>query len=148
MDSSDEGVLFWVLLFSVKLSSGANQKKKEKQEGTGNIKKITEQGVYHNVNDRIEFRVICIINFSVKVMKKNVRPFKVWLGPLLFIKVLLKTSQLLSKHFPSGLSPFVSFISFFIKAMILLESLNQAFSILHVFSPFSFVFINALITST
>ena len=37
-------------------------------------------------------------------MKKNVQPFKVWLGPLLFIKILLKTAQLFSKHFPSGLS--------------------------------------------
>ena len=36
-------------------------------------------------------------------MKKNVRPFKVWLGPLLFIKILLKTAQLLSEHFPSNL---------------------------------------------
>ena len=27
-----------------------------------------------------------------------------WLSPLLFIKILLKTAQLLSKHFPSGLS--------------------------------------------
>ena len=36
--------------------------------------------------------------------KENVRPFKVWLGPLLFIKIPLKTAQLLSKHFPSGLS--------------------------------------------
>ena len=37
-------------------------------------------------------------------MKKNAWPFKVWLGPLLFIKILLKTAQLLSKHCPSGLS--------------------------------------------
>ena len=36
--------------------------------------------------------------------KENIWPFKVWLGPLLFIKILLKTAQLLSKHFPSGLS--------------------------------------------
>ena len=34
--------------------------------------------------------------------KENVWPFKVWLGPLLFIKILLKTAQLFSKHFPSG----------------------------------------------
>ena len=30
--------------------------------------------------------------------------FKVQLGPLLFIKILLETAQLLSNHFPSGLS--------------------------------------------
>ena len=38
-------------------------------------------------------------------------------------------------------SHFVYFISFFIKAKILLQFLNQAFSILYIFSPFSFVFI-------
>ena len=36
MDSSDEEVL---LLFSLKLLSGANQKKTEKDVGAGNIKK-------------------------------------------------------------------------------------------------------------
>ena len=36
--------------------------------------------------------------------KENVRPFKLWLGNLLFIKILSKTVQLLSKHFPSSLS--------------------------------------------
>ena len=45
-----------------------------------------------------------------KVIKKNVRTLKVWLAPLLVIKILLKTAELLSKHFPSGLSLFVSFI--------------------------------------
>ena len=45
------------------------------------------------------------MNFLVKVMKKNVvQPFKVWLGPLLFIKMLLETPQLLPKYFSSGLS--------------------------------------------
>ena len=44
------------------------------------------------------------MNVLAKVTKKNVRPFKVWLGPLLFIKIQLKTVQLLSRHFPSGLS--------------------------------------------
>ena len=31
-------------------------------------------------------------------------PFKVWLGPLLLMKILIKTAQLVSKYFPSGLS--------------------------------------------
>ena len=79
--------------------------------------------------------------------EKNLRPFKVWLGPLMFTRILLKTAQLLSKHFPSGLSPFVSFISFFIKAKILPQFLSQAFKNLYMFSPFSFVFINAIITA-
>ena len=44
------------------------------------------------------------MNFLAKVMKKNIWSFKVWLGSLLFIKILLKAAQLLSKHFSSGLS--------------------------------------------
>ena len=36
--------------------------------------------------------------------EENVRPFKVWLCPLLLINILLKIVQLLSKHFPSGVS--------------------------------------------
>ena len=39
------------------------------------------------------------MNFLAKVMKI----FKVCFGPLLFIKIILKTAQLLSKHFPFGL---------------------------------------------
>ena len=45
-------------------------------------------------------------------MKKNVWPFKVWLGPLLLIKILLKTAQLLSKHFPFGLSVCIPYFLF------------------------------------
>ena len=47
-----------VLLSSLKISSGANQKKKEKNVGAGNIEKGIEPRVYHNllqelcVNDR------------------------------------------------------------------------------------------------
>ena len=48
------------------------------------------------------------MSFLAKLMKKNV-----WLGPLLFIKTLLLSAQLLSKHFPSGLSLLVSFILYF-----------------------------------
>ena len=44
--------------------------------------------------------------------KENVRPFKVWLGPVLFIKILSKTAQLLSKHFPSGLSLYILYFLF------------------------------------
>ena len=47
-----------------------------------------------------------------------------------------------------SLSLFVSFISFFIKARILLQFLSQVFSILYMFSLFPFFLINALITST
>ena len=45
-----------------------------------------------------------MMDFLAKVMTKNVRPFKAWLGFLLFIKILLKTAQLLPEYFPSGLS--------------------------------------------
>ena len=83
----------------------------------------------------IENRVsgICIMNFLAKVMKRNVRSFKVWFGPLLFMKILLKTAQLLSKHFPSSLPPLYPLLPFFIKARIPLQFLNQAFSILYMF---------------
>ena len=43
-------------------------------------------------------------HFLAKAKKKNVRPLEVWLGPLLFIEMLLKTAPLISKYFPSGLS--------------------------------------------
>ena len=60
-----------------------------------------------------------------------------------------KTAQLFSKHFPPGLSLSLCILySFFIKARILLQILNQVFTMLYMFSPFSFVFINAVITST
>ena len=54
------------------------------------------------------------MNFLAKIMKKNIRPFKVWVGPLLFKKIVLETAQLLSKHFTFELS-LLSFISFFHK---------------------------------
>ena len=44
------------------------------------------------------------MNLLAKVVKKNVRSFKVWLGPSLIIKILLKSAQLLSKHFSPRLS--------------------------------------------
>ena len=136
------------------------------------------------------------MNFFAKVIKN----FKVCFGPLLFIKIL-KTAQLLSKHFHFGLSlcirsshwrcsvrrgvlrnfakftgkhlcqslffnkvtglefckiskntfsteqlqtnASVSFISFFIKARIILQFLTLVFSNLYMFSPVSFVFITA-----
>ena len=56
------------------------------------------------------------MNFLAKIMKKNIRPFKVWVGPLLFIKIVLETAQLLSKHFTFELSlSLLSFIYFFHK---------------------------------
>ena len=55
---------------------------------------------------------ICIMNYLAKVMKKNVRPFKVWRGSLLYIKILLKTAQLLSTHFPSDLSLCILYLLF------------------------------------
>ena len=38
--------------------------------------------------------------------------FKIWLGPLSFIKILVKTAQLLSRHFLSGLSVFILYFFF------------------------------------
>ena len=47
----------------------------------------------------------------MKAVKKAVQPFKVCLGPLLFIKIPLKTVQLFSKHFPPD--PFLCILYFF-----------------------------------
>ena len=44
------------------------------------------------------------MSFLAKVGKKNVWLFKVPGGLLLFMKILLKTAKLFSKHFPPGLS--------------------------------------------
>ena len=44
------------------------------------------------------YQVICMMNFLAKVVKKNVR-----IGLLLFIKILLKTTQLFYKLFPVSL---------------------------------------------
>ena len=88
-----------------------------------------------------------IMNFLVKVVKKNMRPLKVWLGPLLFIKILFKIAQLFSKHFPPCLS-FYFFYFFFHKRKDTFTIPQPSLHHLVYFSPFSFVFINALITYT
>ena len=48
-----------------------------------------------------------------KSNEENVWSFKVWLGPLLFMKILSKTAQLPSKHFPSGFSFFIFYFFFY-----------------------------------
>ena len=81
-------------------------------------------------------QVIYVMNFLAKVVKKNVWPFRVWVGPLLFIKVLLNCSNVPQAFFSRSLS-FVSFISLFVKARILLQFLRPAFIILYVLLIFS-----------
>ena len=61
-------------------------------------------------------------------------------------KNTIKSCSTVTQAFSSR-SLCVYFISFFIKARILLQFLSQVFSILYMYSPFSFVIINALITS-
>ena len=56
-------------------------------------------------------------------------------------------STILKEFWSRSLSLYI-FYFLFIKARILLQFLSQAFTILYMFSPFSFVFINALITFT
>ena len=80
------------------------------------------------------------MNFLVKIIKKNVRPFKEWLSPLFFIKILLKTAQLLSKHFPSSLSLCILYFLFHKgKDTSAVPQPNVQYLV--------YVFINALITS-
>ena len=86
------------------------------------------------------FQAICTVDFLAKVMTKNVRHFKVWLGFLLFIKILLNLLNCSPSIFllvSLSLSLFVYFIYFF-QAWILLEFLSQAFSILYMFFPIFF----------
>ena len=78
----------------------------------------------------------CLLLFS-ESNEEKCAAFQSMAWSFIVHKNTIKTAQLHSKHFPSGLSPFVSFISIFIKARILLEFLNQAFSILYIFSLFS-----------
>ena len=101
MDSSYEKVLLESCCFLLNYYQ-EQIKRKRKRTWVGEIfKKRIEQGVYHNQEMRVNERES---HFRL-VMKKNVlRPFKAWLGPLLFIKILLETAQLLPKHLPSGLS--------------------------------------------
>ena len=87
-----------------------------------------------NQCQRITFQVIYIMNFLVKVIKKNVWFFKVWFVLLLLIKITLKTAQLPSKHCASNLSAMRHF------SRVLLQFFSQVFSILYMFILLSFVF--------
>ena len=105
------------------------------------FKKKIEQGVYHNFLRRCVSMIDNHISGSLlpNVTRKNVRLF-------LFIKILLSMLNYSPSIFHL-VYLFVSFISFFIKARVLLYFPSQAFSILYTFFRFYFVFINALITS-
>ena len=98
-------------------------------------------------NYKIFLKWIHQMNFLAKVMKKNVRPFKVWLGPLLFIKVLLRTAQLFSKHFYSSLSLCILYFLFHKSKDTSAIPQPNVQHLVYVFLIF-FAFINALITST
>ena len=113
MDSSDEEVLLEWCCFLLNHHQEQMKSKMKRTWVRETFWKRIEEGVYHNllqemhVNDR-ELH----LNFLVKVMKKKVRSSKVWLDPLLFIKLLLKTAQLVCKHFPSGLFLCIIFFLF------------------------------------
>ena len=88
------------------------------------------------------------MNFLAKLMKKNVQPFKIWLGLLVFIKIIFENAQLLSKHFPPGLSLCILYFLFHKDKGKDTSAISQpVVQHLVLFSPLSFVFINALITS-
>ena len=67
---------------------------------------------------------------------------------LIVHKNTIKICSTILKEFWSRSLTLYIFYFLFIKARILLQFLSQAFTILYMFSPFSFVFINALITFT
>ena len=81
---------------------------------------------------RIAFQVICIMNFLAKLVKK-----------IIVHKNTTKNCTTALEAFSLPVYLFASFISFFIKARMLLQFLRQAFIILYMFSLFSFVIINA-----
>ena len=83
------------------------------------------------------------MNFLAKVMKKNARLFKKWLGPVIFIKILLKTTQLLSKHFSSDLDLSLCILYFFFHKGKDTSAVPQT-SVQYLV----YIRINALITST
>ena len=110
MDSSDEEVLLESCCFLLNYHQEQIKRKRKRTWVREIFKKIIEQGVYHiycrGCLPMVENRISgSLYNEPFSESKTgNVRPFKVWLGPLWFIKILLKTAQLLSKHFPSDLS--------------------------------------------
>ena len=141
MDSSDEEVLLESCCFLLNYYQEVIKRKRKRTWMWDIFKKEQNNEVVINYCRRqcqrqgIVFQVICIMNFSAKVIKKNVRLFKVWLGLLFFTKILLKTGQLLSKHFLSGLSLCILYF-IFIKARILLQFLSLVFRVSYMFSSF------------
>ena len=106
MDSSDEGVLLESSCFLLNNHQEQIKRKRKRTWIRAIFKKRIEQGFYHNF----------LQEMRVSDRESNF--------------------GLLSQYFPSSLSLFVSFIFFFIKARILLEFLNQEFSILYMFPHF------------
>ena len=84
-----------VLLFSLELSPGANQKNKNKKK---------DVGVFFKKGN------FWITNVLANLVKKNVRYFKVW--SLIFYKIPLKTTKLFSMHFLFGLSLSILYFPF------------------------------------
>ena len=77
------------------------------------------------------------MDFLAKVMTKNVRHFKVWLGFLLFIKILLNLLNCSPSIFLLvSLSLYTLFT--FSKRGYFCNSSAKAFSILYIFSPIFF----------
>ena len=147
-----EGGPFRPFVFSQTI---VRSKSKEKVKGPGYGKyfeKRIEQGVYHNllqemrVNDReSNFRYLYNELFSESKEEKRTA-FQSMTWSLIVHKNTIKNcSTSLQAFFFWSLSLYPLFP--FTRRM-LLEFLNQAFSILYMYSPFSFVFINALAPST
>ena len=91
-------------------------------------------------------------NLSNELFRKNgeekLAVFLNMAWSLIVHKNTIKICSTILKEFWSWSLSLYIFYFLFIKARILLQFLSQAFTILYMFSPFSFVFINALITST
>ena len=156
MDSSDEEGLLQSCSFLLNYHQDQIKRKRKKDVGVEVFYKRVEQAVYHNlfqemrVNDggRIAFQVGYLYNeFFSQSNEQKCTVFLSMAWSLIVHKNTIKNYSTALQAF-SFRSLFVSLISFFIKARILLQFLSQGFSILYMFSIFSFVFVNDLISST
>ena len=148
-----DSFLKWIHCFLLDYHQEQIKRKRKKTWVREIFKKQIEQGVYHNILQAMNVNENRISGYLDNELfsesnEEKCTAFQRMAWFIVVHKKLLKTAQLLSEHFPSGFSLFVSLISFIIKARILLQFLGQAFSIFYMFFSFSFVFITGLITST
>ena len=128
-----------VLLSSLKISSGANQKKKEKNVGAGNIEKGIEPEftiIYcRSCVSMIENRILAYL-YNERFGESNEEKCTVFQSMAWSLIVHKNTIKNCSLSIFLPVSFFVSFISLFIKVRIILQFLSRACSIVYMFPHF------------